>query len=113
MVAISVDKIDEGVKTQKKNDLSMVIISDPSAEILKEYHLINQVPDDLFKKYKDKYDIDLEIYSGEKHHKIAVPGVFVVNSKGIITYSFVEEDYKKRAPEKDIIKAIQKISSQK
>lgn len=106
MVAISVDIVEEGLKTSGKEQLTSTIISDPDAKILDAYKVKFQVPDELVAKYKNEYKIDLEAASGKKHHFIAVPAVYVVDEKAEITYAFVDENYKVRAPEADIIKAV-------
>lgn len=113
IVAISVDRVEEGLKTKDKQTLSMTLVSDPKAKILKKYNLINKVPEEMVAKFKNDYQIDLEASSGEKHHTIAVPGVFVINQKGVITYSFIDENYKIRAPEEEIIEAVKKITLEK
>lgn len=106
LVAISVDKPDEELKTKQRHGLSFRIVSDPKAVLLGKYNVKYQVPDDLVATYKAKHEIDLEKSSGEKHHIIAVPAVFVVNKARKVVYSFVDEDYKKRAPEEAILAAV-------
>ena len=109
LVAISVDKLDSALKLKKKDELSMTILSDPQAEILKAYDADFKVPDELVEKYIKKYKIDLEAHSGEKHHIIAVPAVYVVNKNNKVTFSYVNEDYKVRAQVEDIVKAIEAL----
>jgi len=106
MVAISVDRIEEGLKTNEKEKLTSTIISDPDAKILDSYKVKFKVPEELVSKYKNEYKIDLEAASGRKHHFVAVPAVYVIDGKNDITYAFVDENYKVRAPEADIIKAV-------
>lgn len=106
LVAISVDKPDEELKTKQKNSLSFQIVSDPKAELLGKYNVRYKVPEELVATYKTKHGINLEASSGEKHHIIAVPAVYVVSQDGKIAYSFVDEDYKKRAPEEAVLAAL-------
>jgi peroxiredoxin len=107
LIAISVDKVDEALKTANKEKLTFQVVSDPDAEILKAYNVRYKVPETLVKKYKDSYKIDLEASSGRKHHVIAVPAVYVVGPKRVIAFAYANEDYKVRAQEKDIIKALE------
>ncbi len=109
LVAISVDLPDKGLETSKKENLGFDILSDPKAAILKSYNIVFKVPGPLVKKYKNEYNIDLEGASGEKHHIIAIPSVFVIDSKGKIVFSYANEDYKVRAAEKDIMNAVNKL----
>jgi len=109
LVAISVDKPDAALKTKGREKLGMTILSDPKAQILKAYKVDYKVPEALVEKYIKKYKIDLEAHSGEKHHIIAVPAVYVVNQQGAVTFSYVNEDYKVRAQVEDIIAAVEKL----
>ena len=110
LIAISVDRVDEELKTKKDEGLSFSIISDPKAKILADYRVKYVVPDELVAKYKNEYKIDLEAASGEKHHIIAVPAVYVVDPSGKVTFAHVDEDYKKRAAESDILEAVKSVS---
>ena len=69
MVAISVDTLSKGAETQKSNNLGMRVISDPDANILKSYNVVNQLPETMVKKLKSKHNIDIEKSSGKKHHQ--------------------------------------------
>lgn len=111
LVAISVDRPDNGTATQKENGLTFRIVSDPNAEILAKYKAKFVVPEELVKKYKDEYKIDVEGASGEKHHIIAVPSTYVIDAKGTIVYAHVDENYKVRAPNADVIAAVKKAAS--
>jgi len=106
LIAISVDKPDEELKTKQKHGLSFRIVSDPKASLLGKYNVRYKVPEDLVATYKQKHGIDLEASSGEKHHIIAVPAVFVINKARKVVYSFVDEDYKKRASEEAVLAAV-------
>ena len=108
IVAISVDKTTEEAKTQAKHDLTMAIISDTKAELLTAYHVRNQISPELYEKYKTEYKLDLEESSGEKHHIIAVPAVYIVDPHGTIIYAHVDSNYKVRAPLSEIKDAIVK-----
>lgn len=107
VVAISVDLIQEGLKTTKDNKLGFVVLSDSKAKALKDYKVDYKLPADLVKKYKDSYGIDVEASSGEKHHIIAVPAVYVVDQTQKIRYAFVDENYKVRAKVKEVKKALE------
>jgi hypothetical protein len=54
-------------------------------------------------KYK-QYGIDLEEASGETHHQLPVPSVFVYNG-GKMTFQYVNPDYQVRASGEVILAA--------
>jgi peroxiredoxin len=48
-----------------------------------------------YKKYQG-YGIDLEQASGEKHHELPVPAVFIVDRSGVVRFAHANADYTKR-----------------
>jgi peroxiredoxin len=42
------------------------------------------------------HDVDLEAASGEKHHQLPVPSVYVVDTNDRIRFAYVNPDYKVR-----------------
>ena len=111
LVAISVDKISNGLQSSKENQLGFTVVSDPEAKILKKYRLSHKLEPDLVQKYKDSYSIDIEGASGKKHHIIAIPGVFLISKQAKIVWRFVDSNYKVRAKNSDILKAAQSLHS--
>lgn len=43
-----------------------------------------------------KFGIDVEAASGETHHELPVPAVFVIGTDGTIRFEYVNPDYKSR-----------------
>ena len=102
VIAISVDKNIIAKKMKAKRDYDFKIVSDPKAETLKAFNIVNKLDDKLVEKYKSAYKIDVEGDSGEKHHMVAHPAVFIIK-KGKITYADIHTDYKKRTKNFEII----------
>ncbi len=100
--AISVDKVDEGLNTQNKHGLSFSIISDPKGHILKSYGVEFKVPKLMLKKF-ETHNIDIEGASGEVHHLIATPAIFVIGADKTIKFSYANKNYKVRAKIRDIL----------
>jgi peroxiredoxin len=105
LVAVSVDKKSIAKKMKKKFGFNFPIISDPKAKTLMAFKIVNKINDDLVKKYKGMYKIDVEGDSGEVHHMVAHPAVFIIQ-KGKIIFSEVNTDYKVRTKNSDILKAL-------
>lgn len=105
LIAISTDKQTVAKKMIRKYGYPFTIASDPKAESLKAFKIANKVSDELVEKYRVSYKIDLEADSGEVHHLIAHPAVFIVN-KGKVIFADVRTDYKVRTPIADIVRAL-------
>ncbi len=108
LVAISVDRLAVAEKMQKKNGFKFTTLSDPKATSLQSYNIANKLPPELVSKYKNSYKIDVEADSGEKHHLVAHPAVFIVKDKKIV-FSDVHENYKERTENKKIVAALKAL----
>lgn len=95
IIAISPDQPSELAKSAEAGHLSYTLLSDSKVEAAKAFGLVFTVDDNTIKKYK-KYNIDLEAASGESHHMLPVPAVFIVGTDGVVDFVHADEDYKKR-----------------
>ena len=79
----------------RSNGLDYQLFSDKNIQAIEAFGIGWQVSDQLFNKYKDRYDLDLSWWSSATHHILPVPAVFVI-SKGIIQHQYINPDYSKR-----------------
>lgn len=105
LVSISVDRLPVAKKMKDKQGYNFRVVSDSKAKSLKAFNIINKLDDELVQKYKASYKIDVEGDSGETHHMVAHPAVFVIKN-GKITFADVHTDYKKRTKNSEILKAL-------
>ncbi|WP_419172463.1 peroxiredoxin family protein [Halobacteriovorax sp.] len=105
ILVISVDRAAVAKKMKDKNKFTFDVISDPKAQSLLAFNIVNKIDDELVKKYKQSYQIDVEADSGETHHMVAHPAVFVIDGDKI-TYSDIHINYKDRTKNEEIIKAL-------
>lgn len=109
IIAISPDRPEELGKTMSADKLDYTLLSDSKAEALRAFGIGFRVDDATIEKYKG-YGIDLEKSSGEDHHALPVPSVFIVDSAGAIQFSYVHPDYKVRVPGTVILAAAEAIA---
>lgn len=105
LVAISVDKLKVAKKMKDKFKFSFQVVSDPKAKSLKAFKIANKLDNKLVAKYKASYKIDVEADSGETHHLVAHPAVYIIKN-GVVTFADINTNYKVRTNNKDIIKAL-------
>lgn len=53
------------------------------------------------------HGIDLKETSGESHHMLPVPAVFLINTSGTITFRYYNPDYRERISTEMLLKAAQ------
>jgi peroxiredoxin len=105
IIAISTDRPGKVKETQTKHKAKYTLLSDHKMTVSQAFGLAFKVPDAMVKKYKNDYKIDLEGDSGETHHLLPVPAVFIVGTDGAITFTYVNPNYKKRIDPKLLMAA--------
>jgi peroxiredoxin len=105
LVAVSVDRPKVAMKMKRNFKLNYPVLSDRTASSLKAFKIVNKVDGNLVKTYKNSYKIDIEADSGETHHMIAHPGVFIIKDSKII-YADVHTNYKERTKNTEILNAL-------
>lgn len=109
VIAISVDTTEFAAQSAREYNLDFEVVGNPDASILQDYNLVYQVPEDLNKKYREEYGINLKEHSGREDGIIAVPAIMIIDANGRIVYSYANEDYKVRKSAEEIIEELKKI----
>lgn len=112
LIAISPDNPAELKKTLDKDALDYRLLSDSSAEAMRAFGIGYEVDAEMLKKLTG-YGIDLEKASGQTHHVLPVPSVYLVDAKGMLQFSYVHPDYTVRLPQEVVLAAARAIASQK
>jgi len=94
-VLISVDQAEAAALVQQSYDIPFPVLSDPELAAHEAFNAVIELDDAHVEKYKG-YGIDLEAWSGQKHHKIAAPAVVLVGKDGKVLWSHVALDFKTR-----------------
>ena len=96
---ISMDTAELMAEAHLKGDepLTYGLISDADANISKAFGVGFRVDDETYNKYKNDYKLDLEQKAGgNDHHILPAPSVFVIDTDGIVKFSYTNPDYKVR-----------------
>lgn len=109
VVAISPQTPSSSMASVEKNKLSMHVLSDANARVSKKFGLVFKVPTELKNVYKEM-GLDLDKFNGNSDWELPIAATYVVNPQGVITYSFVEVDYTKRAETSLLVEEVKKIS---
>lgn len=109
IIAISPDQPTIMKQHRDKTDLRIHTFSDSNLDCAKQFGIVFKVNDQLFNKYKNQYGIDLEANTGLSHHLLPVPSVFLMDTNGIVKFSYVNVDYKVRLDSKLLLEAIRSL----
>ena len=105
LIAISPELPDNSLTTVEKNELSFEVLSDVNNQVAEAFNLVFTLPDSLQTLYK-KFKIDLDSNQGNTSQQLPIAATYVIDQDGIITYHFLQEDYKLRADPTEILAAI-------
>ena len=106
---MSPDRPEKLVQSRKQHDLGYTLLSDSRMEASRAYGIAFRMPDEAVEQYKD-YGIDLEDASGETHHLLPVPSVFLVDGEGRIRWRYSNPDYKVRPDNAELLAAAREIA---
>lgn len=94
-VLISADEIDGAALAQSRYEIPFPVLSDPDLIAHKNFRVVMSLTPELYETYKG-YGIDIEQWSGRKHHQFAVASAFLVDSQGKVKWAHASLDYKQR-----------------
>jgi peroxiredoxin len=110
IIAISPDRPDELNRMTTKDHLNYLLFSDPQAEAMKNFGVAYRVDAAAIANYK-KFNVDLERSSGQTHHILPVPAVFIIDRTGKIVFVHADPDYKVRMTGAEVLAAAAKSAS--
>ncbi len=108
MLGITVDQSSKLEESNERSESEIEVYSDSKLEAISAFGLDWQLDKKLFAKYKKSYNLDLEEWSGQDHHSLPVPAIFII-SEGIVQFHYVNPNYKKRLKPETLIAILNTI----
>lgn len=108
LVAVSVENPDASMAIAKKNEVAFTVLSDPNLNVARKFGIVYQLPPETNEKYIG-FGIDLAKQNSMEKPELPLAVTYIINKKGVITYAFIETDYKKRAEPDVLIENLKKI----
>lgn len=103
IVAISPDRPEFLQMSINDVEMDYTLLSDSMMEASKAFGIAFRLDDETFQRYKQN-GLDLEERSGQDHHLLPVPAVFLTNGEGVIEFQYVNPDYRQRI-DKEVLMA--------
>lgn len=103
IAAISPDRPEFLQMSMDDVEMDYSLLSDSMMEASKAFGIAFRLDDETFQRYKQN-GLDLEERSGQDHHLLPAPAVFLTNGNGIIEFQYVNPDYRQRI-DKDVLMA--------
>ncbi len=89
--------------THSSRKLNFPLFSDSSVELAEKFGLAFHMDDETVALYLEKFKIDLEKASGEKHHNLPVPAVYVLDASGTVTFMYSNPDHTARLSNEELL----------
>lgn len=112
LLFLSADRPEILFSSLKEPDIHYTLLSDATMAAARAYHVAFRVDDATIAKYKE-FGVDLEAASGEKHHQLPVPSVFIIDKAGIIRFVHANPDYTTRISPEDLLAAAEAVAKPK
>lgn len=108
VIALSVDQPRQTKELQRTYSIPFGLVSDPDLEAHKAFKVVQKVNDTQVAGMKGR-GIDLESYSGRKHHSVAVPALFLIGTDGKVHWAHAATDHKTRPKLEDLLAALDEV----
>jgi len=103
IAAISPDRPEFLQMSMDDVEMDYTLLSDSMMEASKAFGIAFRLDDETFQRYKQN-GLNLEERSGQDHHLLPAPAVFLTNGDGVIEFQYVNPDYRQRI-DKDVLMA--------
>jgi peroxiredoxin len=104
---ISPDKPSKLAESKGKHNFRYQLLSDSTMNVTKAFGLAYQLDDQTVAMMKEKFNTDIEGDSGEKHHLLPVPAVFLADAKGVFGFQHFNPDFTVRMDSQELLKVAQ------
>jgi len=110
LVAISPQTPDNSLSTAEKNELKFQVLSDVGNKVANQFGLVFKVPSELQEIYNN-FGITLPKFNGDESWELPMPGTYVIDKDGTVSYAFADADYTKRAEPDEVIAKLEEITT--
>lgn len=108
LVLVTPQTPDKSAEQIKKDGYPFEVLSDLDSQVMKDYGLYFELPENLLAVYK-KHGLDIEAYNGVGRAVLPIPGSFVIDQNGTVRAMHAETDYKQRMEPSEIIRALKEL----
>ncbi|MGD9899327.1 MAG: redoxin domain-containing protein [Calditrichaceae bacterium] len=95
IIAVSADRPEKLSESVDRHKLTYKLLSDTKLTSAKAFGIAYKMDDETVARYKT-YEMDIEAASGESHHILPVPAVFIIGTDGLIKFEYVNPDHRVR-----------------
>lgn len=112
IVAVSPDRPEELIHTRDNNGLSFTLLSDSSMIGARALGIADRFGALKVLAYKLNR-MDIETASGQGHHLIPIPSVYLIDNQGVIRFAHTDKNHRRRIDASNILMRAQELARKK
>jgi peroxiredoxin len=101
---ISPDKPSKLAESREKHDFHYQLLSDSKMTVTQAFGLAYKLDDETVAMMKEKFFTDIEGDSGENHHLLPVPAVYLADSHGVFGFQHANPDFTVRMDSQELLR---------
>jgi peroxiredoxin len=110
LVAVSPTNPDNSLTMTDKHALEFKVLSDAGNKVARRYGVVYDIPKELLGVYGKGGMVDITKYNDDEAMELPLAVTYVINTDGIVTYAFLNTDYRKRAETSEVLEEVRKLS---
>ena len=110
LVAISPQVPDGSLTEDEISKMDFIVLSDQDAKVALQYGVAWQVPEFLAEHMRVDRKLDLEKVNNGNGNILPIPATFILGQDGVVTWNYVNVDYRTRSEPEEIIEALKNLS---
>lgn len=104
LIAISPELPDRAVYTSAKRELEFFVLSDVGNTVAKTYGVVYTLTPELAAAYQKNFD--LHGFNGDASNQLPLAATYIIGKDGVITYAFLDADYRNRAEPSEVLEML-------
>lgn len=110
LVALTPELPENAKETAKKNELSFLVLHDKENAVAHQYGIAFGLPTSIAPIYRQR--LKLNEVNGYDELELPLAATYIIDTKGVIRWAYLEADYKLRAEPEDIVAAVKALQTE-
>ncbi|MBS0393131.1 MAG: AhpC/TSA family protein [Proteobacteria bacterium] len=110
LLFLSADRPERLYASLSEPNIDYTLLSDAEMQASRALGIAYHLDNASMAKYGE-YGVDLEAASGQTHHELPVPAVFIVDTQGVIRFVHANPDYTTRISPEDLLAAARRVAN--
>lgn len=109
LVAISPQVPDDSLTKSEISEMNFTVLSDQDAKVASQYGVAWEVPEFLIEHMRIDRNLDLQKINNGNGSVLPIPATFIIRTDGIVSWNYVNVDYRTRSEPEEIIEELKKL----